>query len=183
METRGANWETFVASGNFWLGVFYTRMEEYQKAIDCFNDTLNIVKKINFSPSWSYEVIIGLEYGTIKNNDKNINLERLYALGTDNRRQIIAGFRKRTIGEVLINLDEQHLPEAEQWFLQAIKTDKENGMRFELGMDHVAYADWFKRKGDKQGAKEKLGEAVDILTECGADGWVEKYKKELAALS
>jgi len=28
-----------------------------------------------------------------------------------------------------------------------------------------------------------LGKFIKILRECGADGWVEKYEKELAALS
>jgi len=32
-------------------------------------------------------------------------------------------------------------------------------------------------------AKENLNKAIEILKECGADGWVEKYEKELAAIS
>lgn len=67
--------------------------------------------------------------------------------------------------------------------MQAIETDKSNGMLFELGKDHAAYAAWFKRKGDRSKAKENLNKAIEILLECGADGWVEKYEKELAALS
>jgi tetratricopeptide (TPR) repeat protein len=31
-------------------------------------------------------------------------------------------------------------------------------------------------------AQENLGKAVEILKECGADGWVEKYEKELSKL-
>jgi len=30
---------------------------------------------------------------------------------------------------------------------------------------------------------EKLNKAIDIFKECGADGWVERYEKELASLS
>jgi len=37
-----------------------------------------------------------------------------------------------------------------------------------------------KRDGLK--AQENLGKAIEILKECGADGWVEKYEKELATL-
>ncbi len=44
-------------------------------------------------------------------------------------------------------------------------------------------ADVFKRKGDRLQAQENFGKAIEILKECGADGWVEKYKKELAAIS
>jgi len=40
----------------------------------------------------------------------------------------------------------------------------------------------FKRKGDLPKAKENLSKAIEIFTECGTDGWVEKYEDELAAL-
>ena len=30
---------------------------------------------------------------------------------------------------------------------------------------------------------ENLARAIEILSECGADGWAKKYEKELAALS
>jgi hypothetical protein len=37
--------------------------------------------------------------------------------------------------------------------------------------------------GDQSKAKENLNKEIEILKECGADGWVEKYEKELAAIS
>ena len=54
---------------------------------------------------------------------------------------------------------------------------------WELGRDYALYAEFFRRKGDQSKAKENLNKAIEILTECGADGWVEKYEKDLAALS
>ena len=32
-------------------------------------------------------------------------------------------------------------------------------------------------------AKENLSKAIEIFKDCGADGWVDKYEKELATLS
>jgi hypothetical protein len=55
-------------------------------------------------------------------------------------------------------------------------------MMFDLGRDYTLYASLLKRKGDTLKAKEKLSKAIEIFKECGADGWVEKYEKELAAL-
>ena len=55
-------------------------------------------------------------------------------------------------------------------------------MMFYLGQDHALYAELFKRKGDLAKAGEKLNKAIEILQECGADGWVEKYGKDLAEL-
>ena len=51
-----------------------------------------------------------------------------------------------------------------------------------LARDYALYADLFKRKSDLSKAKEKLNKATKIFKECGADGWVEKYEKELAGL-
>jgi len=89
----------------------------------------------------------------------------------------------RCIGEILLNIDDQHKSEAEEWIKKAIEAAKKNGMIWDLGRDYALYANLFKRKGDRQKAKENLGKAIEILKECGADGWVEKYEKELAALS
>jgi hypothetical protein len=55
-------------------------------------------------------------------------------------------------------------------------------MMFHLGKDYALYAELFKRKGDRSKAQENLGKAIEILKECGADGWVEKAQKELTAL-
>jgi hypothetical protein len=53
---------------------------------------------------------------------------------------------------------------------------------FHLGKDYALYAELFKRKGDKSKAQENLGKAIEIFKECGADGWVEKYEKEMFIL-
>jgi hypothetical protein len=47
----------------------------------------------------------------------------------------------------------------------------------------VAYSRFFKRIGNQQKAKENLNKAIEIFVECGADGWVDKTKKELITIS
>jgi uncharacterized phosphosugar-binding protein len=81
-----------------------------------------------------------------------------------------------------LNIDDQHISEAEHWIQKAIESDQRNQMMFHLGKDYALYAELFKRKGDRLKAQENLGKAIEILKECGADGWVEKYKKELPLL-
>jgi len=88
----------------------------------------------------------------------------------------------RYIGEILLNIDDQDVSKAEDWIKKAIESDSSNGMMWHLGRDYALYAELFKRKGDQTKAREILGKAIEILKECGADGWVEKYEKELAAL-
>ena len=56
-------------------------------------------------------------------------------------------------------------------------------MLWHLGRDYALYAELFKRKGDQSKAKENLIKAIDILKECGADGWVDKYRQQMEELS
>jgi hypothetical protein len=55
-------------------------------------------------------------------------------------------------------------------------------MNYRLGMDYAFYGDYFRRKGDRIKARNKIDKAIEILRECGADGWAEKYQKELSEL-
>jgi hypothetical protein len=55
-------------------------------------------------------------------------------------------------------------------------------MTWFLARDYALYAELFKRKNNKSKAKENLTQAIKILRECGADGWVENYEKELIEL-
>ncbi|MBL7177515.1 MAG: hypothetical protein ISS66_16965 [Desulfobacteraceae bacterium] len=84
---------------------------------------------------------------------------------------------------ILLNIDDQHMAEAEEWINKAIEADTRYGMMWHLGRDYALYAELNKRKSDQSKAKENLTKAIEILKECGADGWVEKYEKELAAIS
>jgi hypothetical protein len=55
-------------------------------------------------------------------------------------------------------------------------------MHYWLARTYGIYAELYKRKGDISKARDNLSKAIDILKECGADGWVEKYKGEMATL-
>ena len=111
--------------------------------------------------------------------EKDVNLESLYAYSQNNKIKAIEGWFQRYIGEILLNIDDQHMSEAEHWIQNAIEADQRNRTMFQLGRDHVLYAELFKRKGDRLKAQENLGKAIEIFKECGADGWVKKYEKEL----
>ena len=77
----------------------------------------------------------------------------------------------------------QYLSDAEKGIQKAIEADLKKRMIFQLGRDHAFYADFFKRKGDTLKARESLEKAIELFKECGADGWVEKYEKELAIIT
>ena len=117
------------------------------------------------------------------NNEKEINVEQLYQYVHENKFILYDGLIRRYLAEILINIDGLHLAEAEDWIGKAIEADNRHGMMFNLGQDHALYAELFQRIGDQSKARENLNKSIEIFKGCGADGWVEKYEKDLAALS
>ena len=73
------------------------------------------------------------------------------------------------------------MSEAEEWIEKAIEADNKNGIMWYLGRDYALYAELFKRKGDQSKAKMNLNKAIEILKECGADGW--RAKRSLVHLA
>ena len=125
---------------------------------------------------------LGVARAKVMKDEKDIELDLLYLYEAENKVKAFEGDMRRNIGEILLNIDDQYMNEAEDWIKKAIKSDEKNGMKFNLGRDYALYAELFKRKSDQSKAKENLNKAIEILKECGADGWVEKYEKELALL-
>jgi len=89
--------------------------------------------------------------------------------------------KSRSDYEKILFVDDKHYAEAEHWILKAIEADQRNGTRFHLGRDYALYSKLHKRKGDSS-PRNNLGKSIEILEECGADGWVEKYESELATM-
>jgi len=134
-------------------------------------------------PSWALLGKVGSARSKVMNKEKDVNLESLYAYSRNNKIKAAEGWIQRYIGEILLNIDDQHISEAEHWIQKAIEADQRNRMMFHLGKDYALYAELLKRKGDRFKSQENLGKAIEILKECGADGWVEKYEKELTTFS
>ena len=173
-------WNAFA---EFNLGCTHFEMAEYEKSIDHFSKAVLLLENARHLPSFVSANKIGLAKAKVMNNEKDINLESLYGYEIENKNRFNDGWMPRYIGEILLHIDDEHITEAEVWVKKAIAADKKNGMIFFLGNDYAFYAELFKRKGDQPKAREYLGKAIEILKECGADGWVKKYEEELAKLS
>ena len=126
---------------------------------------------------------VGFARAKVLNKEKDVDLETLYSHARNTKVKLFQGEVHRYIGEILLNIDDRHMSEAEQWIQKAIEADQGNGMNFHLGKDYALYADLFKRKGDRLKAQENLGKAIEIFKECGADGWVTRTERELASLT
>jgi tetratricopeptide (TPR) repeat protein len=157
-------------------------MGDFSKSKEYYEKGIGVWECNRIIPSWANLAKVGLARSKVMNKEKDVNLESLYAYSRNNKIKALEGWVQRYIGEILLNIDDQHLSEAEHWILKAIEADQRNRMMFHLGKDYALYADLFKRKGNRLMAQKNLGKAIEILKECGADGWVVKYEKELAKL-
>jgi tetratricopeptide (TPR) repeat protein len=177
------NYHAWNAVARFYLGETYFEMGDFPTSKEHYEKGIWVLDKIRSYPSWANLAKVGLARSKVINKERDVNLESLYAFSQNNKVKVVEGCIQRYIGEILLNVDDQHILESEHWIQKAIEADQRNRMMFHLGKDYALYADLFKRKGDRLKAQESFGKAIEIFKECGADGWVEKYEKELTGIS
>jgi tetratricopeptide (TPR) repeat protein len=165
------------------LGCVYVDLREYDDAVNCYKRIITIWENASLMPSIIKYFQSCLIRAKVLRHDQDIKLSELFACYDNYKLTYCKGWTARNIGDVLLNIDNNHLADAEGWFQKAIEEDMKNGFRWQVAMDHACYANWFKKKGNRTGVKEQITKAIDIFRECGADGWVEKYEKELALIS
>ena len=165
------------------LGLTYFDRGDFPKAKEHVEKANRILVDIRLWPSYDCVGKVGIARAKVLNKEKNVDLETLYSHARNTKVKICQGEIYRYIGEILLNIDDRHMSEAEQWIQKAIEIDQANGLNFHLGKDYVLFADLFKRKGDRSKAQENVGKAVGIFKECGADGWVTRTERELANLT
>jgi len=167
-------------SNNFSLGSICLELGEYQKAKDHFQKAAWIGEQNHILPSFVGLNKIGFSLAKVLNNEKDIDLSSLSGYVAANKLKLYESLMRRYIGEIILNIDDQHLSVAKSWIEEAIETDRRNEMRWYLGRDYLTYAELYKREGDLGKARTHLNKAIGIFKECGADGWVEKAEKDLA---
>jgi class 3 adenylate cyclase/tetratricopeptide (TPR) repeat protein len=166
------------ANARLYLGETYFEMGDFLRSKEQYEKGIWVLENNRLLPSWSNFGKVGLARSKVMNKEKDVDLESLYAHSRNNKLKAAEGWIQRSLGEILLNIDDKRISEAEHWVQKAIEADQRNHMMFHLGKDYALYAELFKRKGDRLKAQENLGKAIDLFKECGADGWVEKYEKE-----
>jgi tetratricopeptide (TPR) repeat protein len=163
------------------LGETYYAMGEYKKSQKQWERAISIFRKNSLYPS--YINLYKLAQARIKSRqEKNLDLASLPDFAHVVKTKVFENSAQRYMGEILLNLDDDHTPEAEEWIVKAIEADKRDGMLFYLGKDYALYAELLKRKKDLPKARESLSQAVKIFDKCGADGWKREAEKEFALL-
>jgi tetratricopeptide (TPR) repeat protein len=165
------------------LGDLYLEIGLYDKAQYYFQKGISIMDNARIIPSFSIFSSLHLALAKVLNGDTDINVAELYDLYSRNNLKVFEGWDARCICHILLKIDYHDLSEAAEWLHKAVEADTKNGMFWHLGRDHALWADLFKRKEDSSKAAENLTKAIDIMEECGADGWAQKYTEERTALS
>lgn len=165
------------------LGEIYFESMDFPEAIKWYERGCRLLQDSLLFPSLLCWGRAGMIRAGNRIHPKEADLDSLYALSRNNRYKAAQGWILSCIGAVLMNLGEFNFPDAEIWIGKAIEQDQRNGTRFFLAKDYALYASLLNQKGDRPKAREQLGRAVDIMKECGADGWVDKAKWELALIS
>jgi len=160
----------------------YISKREYKKAQSYFERMILILEPTKYRPSEIGLYQVGLARVKVLSSDQNIDIDELLEYCSNIRSKRMKNKCSRYVCEILLNID-LHIIEAENWIKRIIQKDRRNNFRFFLGQDYALYAELHKRNGNQSKSKEHLSKAVEIFEECGADGWVKKYEKELTSLS
>ncbi len=173
----------FNAIARFFLGEIYYETREYQNSKHHHARALSLLEKHGIYSSWITFHKIAVAMAKVMMNEKDIDLESLYVYVYGNKSKLFDGLKQRYVGQILLNIDDQHILEAEAWIKKAIETHKQDAMMWYLGRDYTLLADLLERKGNKQESRENLSKAIEIFKECGADGWQKKAEEEMGAIS
>jgi class 3 adenylate cyclase/tetratricopeptide (TPR) repeat protein len=176
------NFPVWDGGAQYHLGEIYFEMGDFQRSKEHYKKGIWALEQHRLVPSWVGFGKVGLVRSKVMNKEKDVNLESLYTYSRNNKIKVAEGWIQSYIGEILLNIDDQHLSESEHWIQKAIEADQKNQMMFHLGKDYALYAELFKRKGDRSKARENLSKAIEIYKECGADGWVKKAQEDLAQI-
>jgi DNA-binding CsgD family transcriptional regulator len=72
-------------------------------------------------------------------------------------------------------------PVAEEYYREAIERLRESRMATQLARAHLVYGEWLRRRGRRQGARQQLRTAHQLLSEIGAEAFAARAARELRA--
>jgi tetratricopeptide (TPR) repeat protein len=170
------------ANAALYLGLTFFETRALEKSRQFFREMISLADASFKIPSWIHIASILLARTEVYMQQGDATIDELKHRYEVSRMKISEGWMANMIGEILLNMNSKHYPQARQWIERAFDADERNGMRWHLAKDYALYSDYLKKCGEDQEARQCLGKAVELFTACGADGWVEKYGKQLMAI-
>jgi tetratricopeptide (TPR) repeat protein len=171
------------AYARLYLGIIYSEMGLFSKSKECLQNGISVFVENDLQPSLVNFGKVALMRAKVMNKEKDVDWDFLGLSVRNNKSKAWETVLFKYIGDISLHVDDGHVSEAEHWYGKAIETGERDGMIYDVAMTYASYSELIRLKGDHSKAREQLGKAIKILKECGADGWVEKYEKNLASIS
>ncbi|MBW2345653.1 MAG: AAA family ATPase [Deltaproteobacteria bacterium] len=131
------------------LGNLYFDTGAYGKAQDYYIRGIKTLERSKSVPSWVNAVKTDLARARARTREPDADLHGLFECFENNKFKVCEGRMARNIGDILLQVGDEHMADAEVWIRKAIEADTKNGTRWYLATDHALYADWFKKKGER----------------------------------
>ncbi len=172
----------FHGLAHFFLGEAYFEMGSFKEAEDNYKEAIEIFERNRIIPSWKNVSKSAIAKMKVINKDPGVDLNTVVGYADVNKARIWDGWIRRNIGEILLNIDDRHLDEAEKWINKAIEADGNNGTLLNLGRTYALYAELHKRRGDRNNARNALSKAIAVFKDCGCDGFLKRAEESLASI-
>ncbi|MDJ0720231.1 MAG: adenylate/guanylate cyclase domain-containing protein [Desulfobacterales bacterium] len=167
------NYFAWNAVSQYYLGESHFAMGHYGQAQSFFESAIWFLQNNIWFPSFKNFNRIALAHTQLRHRSQEIHLKPLCRHAVENRLKLFAGQAQRKIGHILmIQSGRRQLPKAEKWIRGAIETNRRNGVKFELGQDHVLLAAYFRRRGNQTRARQCLQYARELFRACEVEAWI-----------
>ena len=160
----------------------YFEMGRYERAEQLYLQAISLSKHGGFMPSFVNLYEIAVIRSRIKIGKEKVDLQWLYQQANQNKVRFNDGLIANYISEILMNMGQNYLEEAEKWIARAIDFDTRNDTRWNLARDYRLYAELWLRKNMNAKAEETYRRAIEVFTNCGAQGWVRRTEDQLEQL-
>ena len=166
-------------AANYQLSLVCLDIREYEKSKQICRKAITLFQSCHIGSWYITFMNIQLALAKVMNKEKDINLNEVLKWRDSMKSRLYKVEAQYYIGAILLNIHDKRISEAEDWIKKFIEISQKYGTMWNLARGYALYADLFKRKGDLSKSKENLSKAIEIFEECGADGWMEKYRNEL----
>ena len=162
------------------LAEVYAQTDNWEASAKWYRSLGRLLQGSHLWPSIVGYSKIGEARAKVHLNQTDVDLEKLCFYVENIKLKRYRSLGMRMLAEIFLVLAPEHLSKAEDWIDRSIEEADRNKQMYIIGVNLAFKAEVLKSKGDISQAREHLGEAIRTLEACGADGWVEKYRKELA---
>ena len=101
---------------NLKLGHIYFEMGDFPRSKEHYEKSVRVLEKIKVWPSWVCLGKIGIARAKVLNQEMDVILEALYVHASNTKAKSFQGVACRYIGEILLNMCDEHMSEAEKSF-------------------------------------------------------------------